>query len=186
MFDTDRSKVVRQLNRPVRYAIQNQISLKILGLEVDTLRILGYFDSSFANNRNLYSQLGHICFLRDKSGAVAPIYFESYMARRVTRSVMFGEVIAFSDLFDVSVTCAEEIGVMLSRNTPVQLLTESKSIFDVFDAKCISGPDVTLSGSSLCFPWDTGCRVEKLARRAMDGVSHAPGRYARPEGEYNR
>lgn len=122
---------VRQLNRAVRYAIQNQISLKIPNLDIGTLRIIGYSDSSFANNRDLSSQLGHICFLGDDSGAVAPIYFKSYKARRVTRSAMSGEVIAFSDLFDVAITFAQEIGIMLSRKVPVQLLTDSKSLFDV-------------------------------------------------------
>ena len=130
MFNADRRKIVRQLNRAVRYAIQNQVSLKIPTLDIDTLRIIQYSDSSFSNNRDLSSQLGHICFLGDDSRAVAPIYFKSYKARRATRSAMSGEVIAFSDLFDVAVTLAEEIGMMLARKVPVQLLTDSKSLFD--------------------------------------------------------
>ena len=131
MYEEDRRKVVRQLNRTIRYAIQNQISLQIPVLNIDTLRIIGYSDSSFANNRDLSSQLGHICFLGDDSGAVAPISFKSYKARRVTRSAMSSEVIAFSDLFDVAITFAEELGNILSKKIPVQLLTDSKALFDV-------------------------------------------------------
>lgn len=44
---------------------------------------------------------------------------------------MSGEVIAFSDLFDVAVTFAEELGTMFSKKIPVQLLTDSQSLFDV-------------------------------------------------------
>ena len=131
MFEEDQRKIVRQLNRAVRYAIQNQISLRIPALDLDTLRIIGYSDSSFANNRDLSSQLGHIGFLGDESGAAAPISFKSYKARRVTRSAMSGEVIAFSDLFDVAISFAEELGNILSKKIPVQLLTDSKALFDV-------------------------------------------------------
>lgn len=44
---------------------------------------------------------------------------------------MSDELIAFSDLFDVAVSSAEEIGIMLSKKIPVQLLTDSKSLFHV-------------------------------------------------------
>lgn len=77
MFEADSKRVIQQLNRAVRYAIQNQVSPKIPALDPDSLRIIGFSDSSFANNRDLSSQVGHICFLGDDSGAVAPIYFKS-------------------------------------------------------------------------------------------------------------
>lgn len=47
------------------------------------------------------------------------IYFKSSKVRRVIRFVMPGELIAFSDLFDVAVTFAEEVRVMLSKKIPV-------------------------------------------------------------------
>ena len=43
---------------------------------------------------------------------------------------MAGEVIAFSDLFDVDSTLGEELGLLLGYRMPVQLLTASKSLFD--------------------------------------------------------
>ena len=122
---------MRQLNGTVGYAIHIQISLHIPALNIDTLRIIRYSDSPFANNRNLCSQLGHICFLWDDSGAVAPISFKSYKARRVARSAMSGEVIAFSDFFDVATTFAEELGSMVSKKIAVELLTDSKPLLSV-------------------------------------------------------
>lgn len=44
---------------------------------------------------------------------------------------MAGEVIAFSDLFDVSATLAAELEWMLGKKPPAQLLTDSKSLLDV-------------------------------------------------------
>ena len=131
MFEADRRKVVRQLNRAARYAIQYHVSLKIPTLDIDTLRIIGYSDSSVAKNRDLSSQLGNIYFLGDGSGAVALIYFKSYKARRITRSSMSGGVIVFSDLFDVAIAFAEEIGMTLAGMVPVRLLTDCKHLFDV-------------------------------------------------------
>lgn len=81
---------MRQVNQAVRYAIQHHNSPKVPNLDIENFRIIGYSDSSVANNRDLSSQFGHICFLGDSSGAVAPIYFKSYKARRVTRSAMSG------------------------------------------------------------------------------------------------
>lgn len=57
--------------------------------------------------------------------------FKSYTSKRVVRSALAGEVIAFSDLFDVDATLASEVGDLLQQTIPVQLLTDSKSLLDV-------------------------------------------------------
>lgn len=123
--------VVRKRNRVIKYWIQHRISLKIRDLEIDTLCIIGQYNSSFANCSDLFSQLAHICFSCDSAKAVAPMHFESYKALRVSESTMSAEVIFFSDFFEIAVPFTEEMEMILSRKIPVPLLTDSKFLFDV-------------------------------------------------------
>ena len=131
MYMSDRTRHVKNLNKAVNYAINNKVSLRIPKLDQRSLRVLGFSDASFSTNADLTSQLGHIVFLGDSSDSVIPISFKSYKSKRVTRSVMAGEVIAFSDLFDVAVTISLELRHLLDIEVPVQLFTDSKCLFDV-------------------------------------------------------
>lgn len=58
MFNSDKKKLVRQLNRAVGYADENRISMKISKLNLSSLKDNGFCDSSFASNQDLSSQLG--------------------------------------------------------------------------------------------------------------------------------
>ena len=123
--------IFRCLNKVTRYATDHRVSLKIPTLYQESLRVVGFADASFANNHDLSTQLGHICFLSDCYGRSVPITFNSGKSKRVVRSAMAGEVIAFSDLFDIATTLASELGEIYSRRISVQLLTDCKALFDV-------------------------------------------------------
>ncbi len=107
------------------------MSLKFPKLYLETLQVVGFSDAIFANKYDLTSQVGHIVFITDGEGNAAPIHFKSYKARRVTRSIMAAEVIAFSDAFDVGYTLATELSSLLGKKVPLILLTDGKSLFDV-------------------------------------------------------
>ncbi len=76
-----RPALIRRLNKATKYAVDNRISLKIPRLDMDSLRIVGSSDASLANNYDLSTQLGHICFLADNDGNVVPIDFKSYKSK---------------------------------------------------------------------------------------------------------
>lgn len=130
-FDKNPATYILRINRATAYAINNHTTLHIPPLDIDTLKVIGFSDGSFANNADLTSQLGYIIFLGDNTGRVAPIQFKSYKAKRVTRSAMASEVIAFSDMSDYAITLAMELNSLLNKNIPVHLLTDSKCLFDV-------------------------------------------------------
>ena len=77
------------------------------------------------------SQLGRIVLLIDDSSAAIPISFKSYKSRRVARSVLSAEVIAFADLFDDAFALRSQVEQALQRAVPMHLLTDSKSLFDI-------------------------------------------------------
>lgn len=52
-------------------------------------------------------------------------------SKRVTRSVMAGEFIAFSDVFDIAVTLVDQLKTIFGLPVPVQPFTNSESLFDV-------------------------------------------------------
>jgi Reverse transcriptase (RNA-dependent DNA polymerase) len=100
-------------------------------LDINTLRIVAYSDASFANNADLSSQLGFVIFLSDASRKCNVFNYRSYKSRRVTRSVLGGEILAFADAFDCAYTLRKDIEKMLGRKVPLSLLTDSKSLFDI-------------------------------------------------------
>ncbi len=100
-------------------------------LDLNSIRLVGYSDTAFANNHDLTSQLGRIILLTDDHNAAVPIAFKTYNSRRVTRSVLSAEVIAFSDMFDDAFAIRSQIEQALRRGVAVHLLTDSKSLFDI-------------------------------------------------------
>ena len=132
MFDTERKDIVKRANRVVSYAMDNPVTISFPQLDLDSVKVIGYSDASFANNRDLSSQLGYVVFMVDDQNHAIPIVYKSYKARRVTRSVMAAELIAFSDLFDVSYTLSQELRLLHpTAAVPVHLFTDSKSLFDI-------------------------------------------------------
>ena len=104
---------------------------KIPSDQLNNIRIVGYSDAAFANNSDMKSQLGRIILLTDCSNSAIPIVFKSYKSRRVARSVLSAEVIAFADLFDDALALKSQIEHALQQTVTVHLLTDSKSLFDI-------------------------------------------------------
>ena len=74
---------------------------------------------------------GLIILLTDSNGLAAHISFKFYKSRRVTRSVLAVEVIAFAHLFDEIFTLRAQLEQAFNRPIPLYLLTDSNSLFDI-------------------------------------------------------
>lgn len=130
-FNSDRNECIKRLNRAVRYEVNHRVPMAIPKLNKDSVRVVGFSDTSFANNCDLSTQLGYIIFLADVYSYSAPMIFKSYMKRRITQSATAGEVIAFADMGDAAVTLTKEVERLLHRRVAIQLMINSKFLFDV-------------------------------------------------------
>ena len=115
----------------IRYAHVNLTSLKFPKLHMNSTCIVGCSDAAFANNHDLKSQLGRTILLTADTEKGNPIFFKSYKSRRVTRSVLSAEVVAFADLFDDVLAIRSQLEQSTLGPVPVQLLTDSKSLFHI-------------------------------------------------------
>lgn len=115
----------------IKYAVDDSVRLKIRNPDKNSIKVFGFSDSSFANNEDLSSQLGHIFFMAYSSQETVKLSLKSYKCKRFTRSAMAAEVIAFSDMFDVSITVSEKLINILGYRPQTHLLTDKKSFFDV-------------------------------------------------------
>ena len=126
---------INLLNRCLLWQIRNPTrGLKYIPLDLDTLKIVAFTDSSFANNHDFSSQIGFIIALADVNNNVNVVHWTSVKSRRVTRSVLASELYAMSLGFDAATTIKSTLDQILSkrRTTPIPLtiFTDSKSLYD--------------------------------------------------------
>jgi hypothetical protein len=107
------------------------LMLRFPALDRSTLRLLVCSDASFTNRDDLPSQLGHIVFLADASGSCVFLSWSSHRSRRITRSSMAAETIAFADRFDTVFSLRHEIQRMMNMTVPILMLTDSSGLFEV-------------------------------------------------------
>lgn len=81
---------IKYLNRAVWYAVTQQASPLILNLESFTVRVLRYIDASFANSRDLTTQLEYLIMLVDAQENRAPILLKSYKSPHISCSATPG------------------------------------------------------------------------------------------------
>jgi hypothetical protein len=131
IFDSEPTKYIKDLNKIVRHVKRVRLPLLFPKLNLETLKLTVYTDSSYCNNDDLSSQLGYIIFLSDSTGACQPLHFSSHKSKSVTRSVLGGEVMAFADGIDMAIMLKHDIEWMIDRDVPIHAFTDSLSLFDV-------------------------------------------------------
>ena len=90
-----------------------------------------YADASFANNDDDSSQLAYIVLLCDNTERCHVLSYGSRKSRRVVRSIMAGELYAFSHAFDSTFIIKHDPESDYNPIIPLIMLTDSKQIVDV-------------------------------------------------------
>jgi hypothetical protein len=123
---------IKTFNRFVLHLLRTpDIVLKFSPLDCDYLRLVAYADASFHNCYDDSSQLGYIIVLADASDTCAIIHYSSHKSKRVTRSTMAAETLAFVDAFDNAYILRHELSRMVGRDLPLLMMIDSRTLFDV-------------------------------------------------------
>jgi len=123
---------IKETNKLINFVKNNPIFIKFSPLHRESTHIIMYADASFNNLENGNSQGGHLVMIRDKNQVVCPIFWKSNKVRRVARSTLAAETLAFTDGTDSSYFISKlaiECGLVNPTNKIVAY-TDNKSLFD--------------------------------------------------------
>ena len=96
---------IKLLNKRLQWQIDNpRRGLKYVKLDKNSLRLIVFTDSSFANNKDYTSQIGYVIVLADKNDNANILHWSSTTCRRITRSVLASELYAMSNGHDMAVS----------------------------------------------------------------------------------
>jgi hypothetical protein len=128
---------VKYLNKRLQWQRDNQSrGLTFVPLDPDSIQLVAFTDSSFANNRDLSSQTGFVLVLAEKNGneqglhKANIIHWSSVKCKRVTRSILAAELYAMTHGFDIAAVMKSTIEKILRKSIPLTLCTDSKSLYE--------------------------------------------------------
>lgn len=122
---------IKLINSAVRRGQNGARGLIQHNLDLSTMRMVIFCDSSFANNFDSSTQLGFVILLTDRTRRVNWLHYSSYKSKRIVRSVLGGETYAFADGFDFGFTLRHDLQRITGRKIPITMLTDSQSLFNV-------------------------------------------------------
>ncbi len=124
------SENITILNKRLQWQIDNHFrDINYVKLDSTTLRLMIFTNSSFANNRDLFSQIDYVICLTDSKRANI-VHWSSIKCKRVTRSVLAAELYALAHDFDLDAALKATLSAILDRLVSLILCTDSKSLYD--------------------------------------------------------
>jgi hypothetical protein len=105
-------------------------ALQFPKLEWSSLYLLVYTDGSFAS-RGIDSQIGYAILLADSRGRASLLHFSSTKARRVCRSALTAEALAFVAGVDFALLLKADLQELLGKAVPMLVLTDSEPLFNI-------------------------------------------------------
>jgi hypothetical protein len=124
------SENITTLNKRLQWQIDNQSrDINYVKLDSTKFRLMIFTNSSFANNRDLFSQIDYVICLTN-SKHVNIIYWLSIKCKRVTRSVLAAELYALAHDFDLDAAFKATLSAILDHFVSLIFCIDSKSLYD--------------------------------------------------------
>ncbi len=118
------------LNKYLQWQIINQIrELRYVKLNQSSLRLMIFTNSSFANNRDLFSQIDYVICLTNVTHANI-LHWSSLKCKKMIRSVFAAELFAMIHDFDVDSVLKSILIKMLVIDISLILIIDSISLYD--------------------------------------------------------
>lgn len=119
---------IKSLDKMIKRACDDSYPLPFPKFSLESLKILGYSDASFAGNFDLLSQLVRIFLLVDDKGTEIPVTYISHKSRGFL-ALYSPPRLSYFQIFILTQCSLMEQD--LDRCVPLHLLTDSKSLFDI-------------------------------------------------------
>lgn len=136
-------KDMEALNVRLKWQMENpERGITFIPLDFTRTKLFAFTDGSFANNKDLSSQLGFVIVLAMEGDRTTGefeiqgnlIHWSSTKCKRVTRSVLASELYGMMSGFDISMALSTTLNqVMKSRGMPripIVLCTDSRSLYE--------------------------------------------------------
>ncbi len=124
------SKDIATLNKQLQWQIDKHITkLKYVKLNLANLQLMIFTNSSFTNNRDLFSRIVYVICLID-SKHVNIVHWLFIKCKRVTRSVLVAKLYAFTHDFDLEAIFKATLFNIFDRFISFIFCTDSKSLYD--------------------------------------------------------
>ncbi|KAM4058304.1 polyprotein [Hirsutella rhossiliensis] len=130
----------KTLNKRIQWQTDNlQRGLRYVPLAFSTAKLMVFTDGSFANNKDLSSQLGFVIVLANEEQSPADftirgnvLHWSSTKSKRVTRSVLASEIYGMVQGFDMAIVIATTLQAIVKQldlpPTPLIVCTDSYSL----------------------------------------------------------
>jgi hypothetical protein len=124
------SKDITTLIKRLQWQINNHSrDINYVKLDSTKFRLMIFTNSSFANNRDLFSQIDYVICLTN-SKHVNIVHWSSIKCKRVTRNVLAAELYTLTHDFDLDVVLKATLFAILDRFVFLIFYIDSKSFYD--------------------------------------------------------
>lgn len=137
---------IEALNKRLNWQMKNQDrGLKYIPIDLATAKLFVFVDGSFANNRDLSSQIGYIIILANEENSKTNgeynfyitgnvVHYSSTKCKRVTRSVLASEIYGMVSGVDMAISIGSTLNMILKglklNPVPIVVCTDSYSLYD--------------------------------------------------------